>query len=131
VVGLRRLIDRFGNVAALAAAPAHEIGAVRGWRRAAGADVPHTIGSELAAARAQVRAARAGGLALFTWDDPDYPPALRHDPSGCAPVLFVEGRLPPQLMLPSDKLRSCALVGKRRASDGGVAFARDLARSAA
>lgn len=90
-----------------------------------------SLPSYLPRARREVAEARAGGLSVTCWGEPDYPPALLEDESGLSPVLFVAGELPPQVTLGSRELESCALVGTRRASQHALSFARDLARSAA
>ncbi len=67
----------------------------------------------------------AGAHALG-WEDPGYPRGLRHL-SKPPPALFVRG---PQAPLPEAQ-RCVAVIGARRCTESGRAFARDLAGSLA
>ncbi len=128
---LRRLVVARGGIEGVADSPTRELARVEGVRAEVAAKLHRTLKRALQRRERDVEAARAAGLDVLTWEDAYYPAALLDDPSGGAPVLFVEGRLPPQLMHPSDAVRSCAIVGTRRATNAGMAFARDLARAAA
>ncbi len=90
-----------------------------------------SLPASLPRARREIAEARAAGLRVACWEDAGYPPALLEDERGAPPVLFVAGEIPAQVMLPSQQLASCALVGTRKASQPALALARDLARSAA
>lgn len=129
VSGLRRLFDAFGSLEAALSAPltaaAQALEADEGKARRQLTN----LRLRLPVATRQVRAALAAGLQILTWEDAGYPPALHHDPVGCAPLLYVQGQLPAQLGYGSDAVRACAVVGTRRATQGALAFARDLARA--
>lgn len=94
-------------------------------------DVRQNLSGAVPRARRELAEARRRGLQVLCWEDGGYPPALREDGSGCAPVLFVAGRLPPQVMEGPEALMSCAIVGTRRASAGALSFTKDLARAVA
>lgn len=64
---------------------------------------------------------RAGARLLFRWED-DYPPALRAA-ADAPPALFVRGELP------APDTPVVAIVGTRKPSTGGSAFAHQLART--
>lgn len=94
------------------------------------AGIEQVVASALPAARRAVAEAVALGLTVLCWEDDAYPAALAADESGCAPVLFIEGALPAQLLTPGGELAACAIVGTRRASSFALDFARDLGRAA-
>ena len=131
VTTLLRLLEALGGIEAVANASASRLARVAGVRAAVAAELHPTLRREERRARAAVASALAGGLSVHAWEDASFPRVLRDDPSGSALLLFVEGRLPPQLDRSSRWARSCAVVGTRRASAGGRGFARDLARAAA
>lgn len=83
------------------------------------------------AAASAVNAAASAGLSVRCWEDPGYPPALLVPDVYSAPVLFIDGALPRQVLEVPDELASCAIVGTRRAAPFSLEFARDLARAAA
>lgn len=84
------------------------------------------------AARAAVGRAVALDIGVVPFEHPAYPLALLDNVAGPPPVLFVKGSLPPALNTPAGELRSCAIVGTRRASryslDLATAVGRELAR---
>ena len=102
-----RLLRRFGSAGAALAATL--------------ADRAVEAGEDLAWARDQLHRAARLGAAVVGFQDPRYPPLLRHihDPP---PTLFVRGRV--------DLLRetAVAVVGSRRCSPYGAEVARALAR---
>ena len=128
---LRPLVQEFGSLhRALESAPA-ALSAPLALPEAAARAFINEVRAGVAGARRQVAAALAGGLQVITWEDAGYPPALHDDPVGCAPLLYIEGRLPAQLAYPSTLLRSCAVIGTRRATPGALGFTRDLTRALA
>lgn len=81
-------------------------------------------------ALARCRDASNAGLSLTCWESPAYPRALREAPDA-PPVLYLQGSLAPEALLPAREVRSAAVVGTRRASDRGMAFARACAAALA
>jgi DNA processing protein len=69
---------------------------------------------------------QVAGAHALAWEDPGYPEGLRHL-SQPPPALFVRG---PQGALPAPE-RCVAVIGARRCTESGRAFARDLAGSLA
>ncbi len=126
---MRPLVTEFGSLEAALSAPAARLAAVLGVAPSKATGLQTAVLRQLPKAAAQLRSALTAGLHVTTWEDHDYPPALHDDPVGCAPILFVEGELPPQLAYPSDEVRSFAVVGTRRATPGGLGFARDMGRA--
>lgn len=126
---LRSLVTAFGSLEAALHAPAADVAQALEITRNAAAQQVAKVLRGLPAARAQVRAALHAGLQVLTWEDAGYPPALHDDPVGCAPILFVEGVLPPHLEYTSRHVRAVAVVGTRRATPGGLSFARDMGRA--
>lgn len=119
----RRLLDRFGTLAAAWAAPTSAFIGLGLDRRAVEA---------LAEARRTHDARRdldrldALGAVALTWADPEYPPALRAVVDS-PPVLYVRGRI--EALAPP----AVAIVGTRRATgygrDQAERFAGDLVHS--
>ncbi|MDR9391847.1 MAG: DNA-processing protein DprA [Trueperaceae bacterium] len=122
---LARLLDRYATPTA-----AHDA-VVRG-------DVPHDLADVAAAvrpaltpatyadaARAFARQAAAGDV-LVALGEATYPPSLAaiHDPP---PLLWRRGHLPDALLAPAGLAPAVAIIGTRRASRDGLAFARALA----
>ncbi|MCU0241357.1 MAG: DNA-processing protein DprA [Vicinamibacteria bacterium] len=84
------------------------------------------LSSELrAATEKEISQAAKRGVTLVGLDDPLYPPLLHeiYDPPG---VLFTRGAL-----IPHEGAEAVAIVGSRKASAQGLAFARVLARDLA
>ncbi|MFA5551324.1 MAG: DNA-processing protein DprA [Trueperaceae bacterium] len=126
---LRPLVQEFGSLdRALEATPA-ALSAPLGMTAGAARAYVNELRAGVARATRQIAAALARGLHVITWEDAGYPPALHDDPVGCAPLLYIEGRLPAQLAYPSRQLRSCAVIGTRRATPGALGFTRDLTRA--
>lgn len=126
---LRPLVNEFGTLdAALSADPQARARVVEKAQVPA-ADLATNVRRGWERARRQVQGAVRGGLQVITWEDPHYPPALHDDPAGCAPLLYVEGELPVQLHYASSEVRALAVVGTRRATPGGLGFARDVGRA--
>jgi DNA processing protein len=88
-------------------------------RRGGSAQSPRIFSREQA--EAELKAARAAGVELFTLEDPEYPSRLKMiaDPP---PVIAVRGKFD-ALVRPS-----VAIVGSRNASAAGVKFAERIAR---
>lgn len=74
----------------------------------------------LATAEAEIEAGRRAGARLLTWDDPDYPAALRDLPDA-PPVLWLRGDI-----TVLDRL-AVAVIGARNASSLGLRMARGMA----
>lgn len=128
---LSLLLDRFGSLQAALNAPQRQLRSVPGvMPHVARALVTH-VAHNATAALQTVRQAQGAGLQVVCWEDAAYPRPLRDDPHGSAHVLFVQGRLPAQLMYDSFRVRSCAIVGRRQATLPAANFARDVARSVA
>ncbi len=96
------------------------------WDPAGRARIGRVLGRDVeppdpAALRAEIERADRAGVRLVAECDADYPPALREAPQP-----------PPLLWLRGDAsraaVRGVAIVGTRRATPAGVAFARRLAR---
>lgn len=111
----RGLLEQAAPAAALAAGPSL-------WR-ACGLQARQVAGLQLPASSIQTALEWLGDPDhhLIGWDDPDYPPLLRHTPSPPL-ALFVAGD-PSLLWLPS-----VALVGSRSPTAGGSDNAREFAR---
>jgi len=126
---LRTLVSEFGTLEAVLNAPPARLALALEDRPHVAAALPGHVRRRLPGATRQVKAALAAGMSVITWEHSAYPGCLRDDPDGCAPILFVEGRLPDQLRYPSPTVRSFAVVGTRRATPGGLGFARDVGRA--
>lgn len=131
LVRLRRLIDAFGGIEAAAAAPRATLELVEGVPPRVARSFGRDVANRLANAEAQLRGAHAAGLTVTCWEDAAHPQSLRDDPAGCAPVLFIQGRLPASLLGPAYESLGCAVVGTRRATGFSLGFARDLGRALA
>lgn len=131
VVRLKRLLDAFGGLEEALTAPPALLERVEGVPPLLAKSFGRNLAKLLPQAATQLREAHAAGLTVLTWSDADYPRSLLEDPAGCAPVLFVEGELPPSLLGHGHESLGCAVVGTRRASDFSLGFARDLGRSLA
>lgn len=128
---LRSLVSEFGTLEAVLDAPPNRLAQALPKAASAAAALPgHARRGSSKAAR-QVRDAITAGLQVITWEHAAYPQCLHDDPDGCAPVLFVEGDVPPQLRYRSNSVRSFAVVGTRRATPGALGFARDVGRALA
>lgn len=124
-----RLVAEYGTLASALAAPPRELAPLLDLTTAEAASLQRAVATGAAEALRQVRAAQRAGLQVVSCEHPGYPAVLHHDPVGSAPLLFVEGRLPEQLMYPSHLVRSCSVIGTRRATPGALGFARDLGRA--
>lgn len=78
--------------------------------------------AEVRHVEAMAEACERSGVAVISAADPDYPPALVHDPEAPA-VLFVRGRLGAMAR------RRVGIVGTRHASAAGRATATELGRA--
>lgn len=128
---LRTLLDAFGSVQAAVRASPHQLAEVEGVPPRVWAAFGRHASAAMPEAERVVREAREAGLTVSCWSDDDYPAPLRADPSGCAPVLFVEGALPPAVMLPYPRVRAVGVVGTRRPTSVAAGLARDLGRNLA
>lgn len=128
---LRRLLEAFGSLDDAMHASPGRLAAVDGAPHQVWAAFGRHARAALAGAERVVADARSAGLSVLCWSDADYPAPLRADPAGCAPVLFVEGVLPPALGLPYPRVRSVAIVGTRKPSSVADGLARDLGRNLA
>lgn len=126
---LRLLVAEFGSLQAALTADTENLARTLQFSAGTSKRFVSNVRSGLPRATAQVRSAVAAGLRVLTWEDAGYPPSLHDDPVGCAPILFVEGHLPPQLAFHSRKVRALAVVGTRRATPGALGFARDIGRA--
>lgn len=131
LVRFKRLIDAFGGIEAVLAAPPSLLERVEGVPPKLARSFGRNVANLLPTAARQLHDAHAAGLTVLAWSDAAYPSSLLEDPAGCAPVLFIEGELPPSLLRPGHESLGCAVVGTRRASDFSLGFARDLGRSLA
>ena len=105
-----------------------------GVEHVAAADDPlgAAVRQRLPAARLSVARAVEAGLTVIPFEHPAYPLALKHEEVKGPPlVLFVAGRLPDALASPLSELRSCAIVGTRRASRFALELASDIASALA
>lgn len=92
----------------------------------------HALRSRLGTARATIAAALDAGVSVVPLEHRSYPPALKEgEVKGPPLVLFVEGTLPPVLAAEAGVLRSCALVGTRRATRFSLELAHDIAAALA
>jgi len=107
---LGRLIKRFGTVEAILAASVAELMEVEGIgeRRARSVFAARDVG----AVEREIEKCTAAGARIICWEDPDYPPQLRHcdDPPIC---LYVRGTLAPEDAV------AIAIVGSRKCSRYG------------
>lgn len=124
-----RLVAEYGTLATALAAPPSALAPLLDLTTAEAASLQRAVATGEAEALRQVRAAQRAGLQVVSCEHPAYPSVLHHDPVGSAPLLFVEGRLPETLMYPSNLVRSCSVIGTRRATPGALGFARDLGRA--
>ncbi|TVR23978.1 MAG: DNA-processing protein DprA [Anaerolineaceae bacterium] len=98
----RALLDHFGDVPAILAAPADELQQVRGI----GAKIAAEIGAvDVADVARRMGSWQENGVRIVTWADDDYPPALAQM-ADAPPVLFVRGQLP-------SRRPAMAIVGTR------------------
>ena len=118
---LRRLLERFGSIEGIFAADSAELARVPRLSERA---IAALQGVSLEAVEAEMAALAKAGIALLTWEDPDYPASL-HDLSDPPPVLFLRGTIRPQ-----DE-RAVAIVGSRRAGEHGLGVARRLGKALA
>jgi len=118
---LRRLLERFGSIEGIFAADPAELARVPRLSERA---IAALQGVSLEAVEAEMAALAEAGIALLTWEDPDYPASL-HDLSDPPPVLFLRGTIRPQ-----DE-RAVAIVGSRRAGEHGLGVARRLGKALA
>jgi DNA processing protein len=116
----RRLLDRFGTLAAAWVAPASAYIGMGLDRRTIEALAEARLGQE---GRRDLDQLHEMGAMALTWLDPEYPPALRAV-SDSPPVLYVRGRV--EALAPP----AVAIVGTRRATgygrDQAERFAADL-----
>jgi DNA processing protein len=117
----QKLIERFGSVEAVFAAPDEELLRVP---RFTAEVVARLRAVSLEAIEAELASLADEGLQVVTWDDEDYPANLRlvYD---APPVLFVRGELRPT------DAQAVAIVGTRHPTPQGVAVAERLARELA
>lgn len=117
-VGFKRLAARFADPTQALFASRAELEQVEGLHREVIDRLAHF--SDWSPIEDELRRARAAGVRIVPFNDPDYPARLRMiaDPP---PVLYVKGALA------SADERAVAIVGSRSASDYGRRVARDLA----
>lgn len=72
----------------------------------------------------EIQKARERGVAIVTFEDPGYPPGLRHLPDAPS-FLYVRGRIEP------DDALAVAVVGSRRASPYGLRVAAEIGQGLA
>ncbi len=120
-VTARSLLERFGHVEAVFAAPDEALLAVP---RFTPAMLQRLRAVSLEATAAELRALAAEGLQVLTWDDAAYPANLR-TVRDAPPLLFVRGEL-----LPRDA-HAVAVIGSRRSTEEKAALAEALARELA
>lgn len=113
---LRALLDHFGDVSAILAAPADELKAVRGI----GAKIAAEIGAvDVASVARRMASWEAQGVRFVTWADADYPPALARM-TDAPPVLFLRGQLP-------SRQPAMAIVGTREPDFVSIERAKNCA----
>ncbi len=115
---LRNLLERFGDPAAILAAPPEALAEVRGItpRLALGLRDPALP----AAAAGEIERAARQSIRILVRDDPEFPGILTQLPDP-PPLLYVRGALRVE-----DRL-AVAIVGSRRATPYGLEMARGLA----
>jgi len=107
---VRRLLDSFGDIEAVAAATAGELRRVQGI----GANTVTAIAEvDDGAVEEELSRADSAGVMMVCLEDPGYPAALRHLPDA-PPVLYVMGEL-----LETDAV-SVGVVGSRRCTHYGL-----------
>lgn len=114
-VMLGRLIKHFGTVDAVLAASMGELMQVEGIGERRARSVFEARSNP--AADRELEKAAAAGVRIVCWEDPDYPPQLRHcsDPPVC---LYVRGSFTPEDAV------AIAVVGSRKCSRYGYEQAR-------
>ncbi len=127
-VRLAREVRHFGSLAAAAAAAA--AGAPPAPR------VPLEVHRALArldpgSASQRVGTLASAGVGLLPLESPGYPRALLGHAVDPPALLYLRGTLAPAALLPFPAVASVAVVGARRASAQGTAFARSLAEELA
>jgi DNA processing protein len=107
---LGRLIKRFGTVEAILSASVTELMEVEGIGERRARSV--FAARDDAAVEREIEKCAAAGARIICWEDPDYPPQLRHcdDPPIC---LYVRGTLTPEDAV------AIAIVGSRQCSRYG------------
>lgn len=123
---LKRLVDELGTLRRVTDLPISELRRHLPGAPAVAERLALELGGHARRAARRLPQLRSAGLEVVNWEAAAYPRPLRDDPVGAAPLLFVEGVLPPQLDFPSSGVRACAVVGTRTPSHGGRSFARDL-----
>ncbi len=117
----RRLLERFGSVEAIFAAPDE---ALLQTPRINAALVARLRAISLEARQAELTSLADEGIQVVTWSDPDYPASL-HAISDAPPLLFVRGSLL------TDDTQAVALVGTRKPDAHYVEVTTMLARELA
>ncbi len=112
-----RLLDAFGTLERLFAAPAEALSRVDKIGRVIPVRVASQRGNTVWLAR-ELATARRLGVTLLTLADAGYPELLRHIPDA-PPVLYIRGRLPAKAL-------AVAIVGSRPASLYGLQTAQRL-----
>lgn len=115
-VTVRKLLERFGSIEAVFAAPVADIAAVP---RVSDDQARQLLAASLDEMGAQLEALADAGIDVLTWDDDAYPANLRAV-NDAPPVLFVRGAL-----VPSDEV-AVAIVGSREATPPSLALAERL-----
>lgn len=112
---LGRLIKRFGSIEAILAASVAELMEVEGIGERRARSV--FAARDDAAVEREIEKCTAASARIICWEDPDYPPQLRHcdDPPIC---LYVRGTLTPEDAV------AVAIVGSRKCSRYGYEQAR-------
>ncbi len=120
-VTARRLVERFGSIEAVFAAPVQALAEVP---RVTPEMAARLRALPLEAVEAELDELAAEGLAVLTWDDADYPANLR-DLADAPPLLYLRGELL------AEDADAVAIVGSRAATADGLARAQALARELA
>jgi DNA processing protein len=109
----KRLVEHFGGIAAVLAAPPHRLEAVEGIGRERAERIAR---ADPQAAEQEIDRAAAQGVRIIGYADADYPAALRNiaDPPPC---LYVRGRIEPEdaVALGIVGARHCTVYGAEQA----------------
>lgn len=115
---ITRLLEHFGSLEAVFAAPVRELAGIRRIGRRTAEAIARV---DLAAVEAEIAAFTRQEIAVLTWEDAAYPANLLRAPDA-PPVLFVKGTLKP------GDVRAVAIVGTRTPTPAGAALAQHMAR---
>lgn len=117
----RMLVERFGTLEKALQASVDELASVRGFNMEMAQSVKEAAAGKYdQAVEKELHWVRREGVQILLYTDPGFPDPLRHIPSPPA-LLYVKGSILPQDIL------SIAIVGSRRATDGGCRMANKIA----